>query len=131
VTCSIGGALRLFPAVHAAAPSLDPGPRGAALLWSLFPSRPVIPVPPTPKLGGRSMARALVLERANAAPHRYVEVTTLAASLVTTGRSPCEGPPICRAIVGGGAARCQPATALEATLDGGSALNLRSAPWPG
>jgi hypothetical protein len=40
---------------------------------------------------GRSMARALDLERANAAPHRYVEVTTLAAPLVTTGRSPARG----------------------------------------
>jgi hypothetical protein len=60
------------------------------------------------------MARALDPEWANAAPDRYVEVTTsLAAPLVTTNRSPREVPSIGRARVGGGAARWQAATALR------------------
>jgi hypothetical protein len=58
------------------------------------------------------MARALDLERANATPDRYVEVTTsVAAPLVTTSRSPREVPSICRATLGGGAAHWQTATA--------------------
>ena len=77
------------------------------------------------------MARALDLERANAAPDRYVEVTTsLAAPLVTTSRSP-------RGAIGlrGDSRRRSGPLAgrhsLEAALDDGSALNLGSAPWPG
>ncbi len=59
------------------------------------------------------MARALDLERANAARDRYVEVTTsVAAPLVTTGRSPREVPSICGATVGGEGARWQASTAV-------------------
>ena len=49
---STGCALRLVPLTYAAAPSLYPGPRGAASLGGLFPNRPVIPASPAPKLGG-------------------------------------------------------------------------------
>jgi hypothetical protein len=70
------------------------------------------------------MARALDLERANAARDRYVEVTTsVAAPLVSTGRSPRDVPSICEATVGGEGPLAD-LHSLEAALDGGSALNL-------
>jgi hypothetical protein len=75
------------------------------------------------------MARALDLERANAASDMYVEVTTaVAAPLVTTGRSPREVPSICGATVGGERARRQTATAWRPHW---TAVRLGSAPWPG
>ena len=56
------------------------------------PSRPVIPGPTHLPWEGRSTARALNPEWANAASDRYVEVTTsLAAPLVTTGSHPARG----------------------------------------
>jgi hypothetical protein len=96
-------------------PELPPGAARSGIARGPVPSRPVLPGPhPYPHWEGRSTARAPTLERANAAPDRYVEVTTsLAAPLVTTGRSPREVPSICRTIVGGGTARWQAATALR------------------
>jgi hypothetical protein len=129
--CSTGCALGLVPAAHAAAPSFYPGPRGAALLGGLIPSRPVIPGPTPLPWEGRSTAHARNLERANATRDRSAEIPSVgAAPLVTTGRSSREVPSICEAIVGGGTAVGRPPQ-LEAALDGGSALNLGSAPWPG
>jgi hypothetical protein len=127
--CSTGCALRLISAAHAAAPSFHPGPRGAASLGGLSPASPSSPAPPNSLGRGRSMARALDLERANAVRDRYVEVTTVGDG--SSGRSPREVPSICGATVGGEGARRQTSTAWRPRLDGGSALNLGSAPWPG
>jgi hypothetical protein len=60
-----------------AAPGLHPGPRGAASLWAC-PQQAIIPGPARSRWKGQSMARAQDLERANAAPGRYVEVPTVA-----------------------------------------------------
>src|SRR5215211_2087774 len=108
---STGCALCLVASAHAAAPSFYPGPRGAASLGGLSPAGPSSPASPTPKLGrGRSVARALDLERANAAPDRYAEVITSVAALATTGSHPRDA--IDRQVIdGGGAARWQAATA--------------------
>src|SRR5829696_7302998 len=85
--CSTGCALRLVSAAHAAAPSFSPGAARSGIARGPVPSRPVIPGPAHLPWEGRSTARALNLEWANAAPDRYVEVTTsLAVPLVTTSR---------------------------------------------
>jgi hypothetical protein len=82
----------LFPAAHAAAPSFSPGAARSGIARGLFPADPLSPAHPYPRWEGRSTARALNPEWANAAPHRYVEVTTsLAAPLVTMGSHPARG----------------------------------------
>src|SRR5215218_9211839 len=65
-----------FSAAHAAAPSFSPGAARSGIARGPVPSRPVIPGPAHLPWEGRSTARALNLEWANAAPDRYVEVTT-------------------------------------------------------
>jgi hypothetical protein len=75
--CSTGCAWHLILAAHAAAPSFHPGPRGAALLGGLIPSRPVIPGPTPLPWEGRSTAHALDLERANAARDRSAEIPSV------------------------------------------------------
>jgi hypothetical protein len=112
--CSTGCALRLVSAAHAAAPSFSPGAARSGIARGPVPSRPVIPGPAHLPWEGRSTAHALDLEPANAARDRSAEIPSVgAAPLVTTGRSPREVPSICGAIVGGGAARWQAATALR------------------
>jgi hypothetical protein len=111
---STGCALRLVLAAHAAAPSSSPGAARSGIARGPVPSRPLIPGPAHLPWEGRSTAHALDLERTNAAPDRSAEVTTsLAAPLVTTGRSHCEVPSICDATVGGEAAPWQAATACR------------------
>jgi hypothetical protein len=110
--CSTGCALRLVSAAHAAAPSFSPGAARSGIARGPVPSRPVIPGPAHLPWEGRSTAHALDLERATppgTGPQKYPAL--VAAPLVTTGRSPREVPSICGAIVGGGAARWQAATA--------------------
>jgi hypothetical protein len=110
--CSTGCALRLVSAAHAAAPSFSPGAARSGIARGPVPSRPVIPGPTHLPWEGRSTAHALDLERTNAAPDRSAEIPSVgAAPLVTTSRSPREVPSICRATVGGEAARWQAATA--------------------
>jgi hypothetical protein len=110
--CSTGCALRLVSAAHAAAPSFSPGAARSGIARGPVPSRPVIPGPTHLPWEGRSTAHALDLEPANAARDRSAEIPSVgAAPLVTTSRSPREVPSICRATVGGEAARWQAATA--------------------
>src|SRR5829696_2137352 len=111
--CSTGCALGLVPPAHAAAPSFSPGAARSGIARGPVPSRPVIPGLAHPQVErGRSLAPALDLERANAAPDKSAEITSVgAAPLLTTGRSPREVPSICEATVGGGTARWQAATA--------------------
>jgi hypothetical protein len=93
---SIGCALRLVVPAHAAAPSFSPGAARSGIARGPVPSRPVIPGLARPQVGrGRSLARALDLEWANAAPGRYVEVITSLAALATLGVIR-EMPSICR-----------------------------------
>src|SRR5829696_8957352 len=94
--CSTGCALRLVASAHAAAPSFSPGAARSGIARGPVPSRPVIPGLAHPQVGrGRSVARALDLEWANAAPDRYVEVITSLAALATTAVIR-EMPSICR-----------------------------------
>jgi hypothetical protein len=77
------------------------------------------------------MARALDLERANAAPDRSAEITSVGGS--SSGSQPV----VTREVPdlrGDRRRRSGPLAgrhSLEAALDRGSALNLGSAPWPG
>jgi hypothetical protein len=101
-----------FSAAHAAAPSFHPGPRGAASLGGLSPADPSSPAPPISP--GRAGPRLMPWTWSGqtppgTGPQKYPAL--VAAPLVTTGRSPREVPSICGAIVGGGAARWQAATA--------------------
>jgi len=83
---STGCALCLVASAHAAAPSFYPGAARSGIARGPVPSRPVIPGLAHPQVGrGRSVAHALDLEWANAAPDRYVELTTSVAALATTG----------------------------------------------
>src|SRR5215212_8341540 len=67
-------------------PELLPGAARSGIARGPVPSRPVIPGLAHPQVGrGRSVAHALDLEWANAAPDRYVELTTSVAALATTG----------------------------------------------
>jgi hypothetical protein len=127
---SIGWALCLVGPAHAAAPSFSPGAARSGIARGPVPSRPVIPGLARPQVGrGRSVARALDLEQANAAPDRYVEVSTPVAGLATTGVIR-EMPSIGRCPTAAERPVGRPPQ-LEAALDGGLALNLGSAPWPG
>jgi hypothetical protein len=127
--CSTGCAW--FPRHTPRPRAFHPGPRGAASLGACPQQTRPPRSHPNPLWEGRSTARALNPEWANAAPDRYVEVTTsLAAPLVTTGSHPARG----HRSVGRSSSAARPVgrpPQLEAALEGGSALDLRSAPWPG
>jgi hypothetical protein len=129
---STGCAWRLVLAAHAAAPSFHPGPRGAASLGGLSPAGLVIPGPaPIPFEGAGPWLMPWTWS-GQTPPRIGVQKypALVAAPLVTTG-SHQRGAIDLR---GDRRRRSGPLAgrhSLEAALDGGSALNLGSAPWPG
>jgi hypothetical protein len=130
--CSTGCALRLVRCTRRG-PELFTRGRAERHRSGACPQQARHPRPrPYPLWEGRSTAHALDLERANAAPDRSAEVTTsVAAPLVTTGRSPREVPSIRGGRPSAAKGPVGRPPQLGAALDGGSALNLGSAPWPG
>ncbi len=129
--CSTGCALRLVRVAHAAAPSFRPGPRGAASLGGLSPADPSSPAPPISpgSAGPRLMPWTWSGQTPRGTgPQKYPALVRLLWSH-RVGR-PREVPSICGATVGGERPVGRPPQ-LGAALDGGSALNLGSALWPG
>jgi hypothetical protein len=112
--------------------AFHPGPRGAALLGGLSPAGLVIPGPahiPFERAGPWLMPWTWSGQTPpRTGPQKYPALMRLLWP--QQNRLPREVPSICEAIVGGGTA-VGSRHSLEAALDGGSALNRGSAPWPG